>query len=175
MKPRWLLWISFFFLFAIGLGEIPAGKAQTSASAGQRRLFFSAWDAKRKQYVTDLRPDEIRLVDAGKVQAISSVGPGREFPLTLGLLLDASGSRVNEFPGAERGPAVALVGRLLKNGSRGFVASFNEEVRAQSTFASNPAVLSAMIDKSLSVAPKGGSGLYDSISFCAENIFPAGD
>ena len=173
MIPRRVAAILLALILCAGLVRPATGAPQGVASAGKDHLYFNAWDTRQKRYVTDLKAEEIRLTENGGQQIIGSLRAAREEPLVFGLLFDASGSRVQQLPGAERIPAKEFAKRVLLNGSRGFVATFDEDIRAKSDFTSSADALASEIEKVFRIPPKAGSAFYDSISSCVP-LFPGG-
>lgn len=67
--------------------------------------------------VTDLRKDEIDLSIGKHAQTISAFTFNPPFPLSVGFLIDASGSRRVGWPPPEIGLAPAFLGQVLRSGA----------------------------------------------------------
>jgi VWFA-related protein len=86
------------------LGLVPASAQQQQASSGNGgavNLFFTVTD-KTGRAVTTLRKEDIRVLEDGRPQEITSLAAQSDKPLSIAIMLDMSISQENIIPIAKR-------------------------------------------------------------------------
>jgi len=137
----------------------------------QVSLFVSARDG-QGQPVNDLAREEFRVFEDGRAQTVDYFARATSMPLSLGLLLDTSGSQRNLLP-AEQAAAIRFLERTLRSGDEAMVVTFDLQVALPEGFTSDRAVLERAIQrarirmpeeaKTESGATPAGTTLYDAI------------
>ncbi len=110
--------------------------------------------------ITDLRQTEVHVFENGKPRKISSFAAGSNLPLSLGLLIDHSGSMKPRMK-ATKSAALEFIKRIVKAQDRAFVAGFAFDATRVAPFAGEITLLERQIE-SLAEA-EGGTSLYDAI------------
>jgi Ca-activated chloride channel family protein len=133
-----------------------------TASPRLRVLDLIAFD-KDGRLVTDLKPEELRLVQNNTEQKIRSLSPAAREPLTIGLFFDVSGSRrADKYVDEETRLAGELVHSIWQEGDTAFLVGFGERV----VVVTQPTHKPGEIDEGLKQVPGGYSGstaLYDAL------------
>lgn len=109
-------------------------------------------------YVPDLEPQDFRLYVDGVAQRIVYFNTGRREPVSLGLVVDGSGSMR-----AKRGPARhALQGFIeqIKRGDEVFLEQFSHQLTLLQDFTDSRMLLAQAITQ---LRPLGGTALHDAI------------
>jgi len=89
-------------------------------------LFATVRDKKTKQIVSNLEQGDFKVTEDGTEQKISFFSKESTLPITLGLLIDTSGSESNTL-GAEQEAAVRFLSRVLRKGDLAMVVSFDTD------------------------------------------------
>jgi VWFA-related protein len=89
-------------------------------------LFATVRDKKTKQIISNLEEGDFKVAEDGKDQKISFFARESKLPITLGLLIDTSGSEQNML-GAEQDAAVRFFSRVLRKGDLAMVVSFDTD------------------------------------------------
>jgi len=89
-------------------------------------LFATVRDKKTKQIVSNLEQGDFKVTEDGTDQKISFFSRESTLPITLGLLIDTSGSETNTL-GAEQEAAVRFLSRVLRKGDLAMVVSFDTD------------------------------------------------
>jgi VWFA-related protein len=155
----------------IGATGWSEGPGQDGAQSGQPQrvqVFFTACD-KDRHPVKGLAKEEIRIFEGRAEQHVESLAVRTDVPLRLGLLIDASGSRREQFPASERAPAIGFLRSVLGPGDQAFVVAFNEQSFLLSGLTGDPALLEAAVVKATSDY-RASSSLYDSVRAAAEKV-----
>ncbi len=110
--------------------------------------------------IVDLSEQDFTILENGKPQTISSFNFAANLPISVGVLLDHSGSMEKRMDGAKEA-AVAFFKSILKKGDRAFIAAFAGDPSRNAPFVSEVATLEAQVN----AIPKagGGTALYDAI------------
>jgi Ca-activated chloride channel homolog len=123
--------------------------------------------------VTDLTKDDFEVLDDNQLQPISFFARAQDLPLTLGLLVDASGSQQHFVKQHEHDLGIFLK-NVLTPRDRAFVIRFGNHLRLASDFSSSSRDLIdglKHIDKKSQEAPEigpreireGGTAFYDAL------------
>jgi len=119
-------------LLVPGLG-VPAAQNSDPLQQGGIRvqvnlvnLFATVRDKKTKQILSTLEQNDFKVTEDGAEQKISFFSKESTLPITLGLLIDTSGSESNTL-GAEQEAAVRFLSRVMRKGDLAMVVSFDTD------------------------------------------------
>jgi VWFA-related protein len=118
-------------------------------------LFATVRD-KNKRIVTDLKQDDFHVAEDGHDEKIAFFSKEMSLPITLGLLLDTSGSE-QFMLGAIQDAGGRFMHRVLKKGDEAMVISFDSDVDLLSDFTDDKSILDRAINKARINIPGGGS------------------
>jgi len=110
--------------------------------------------------IVSLTRDDFEVLEQGKPKKISTFGFSSNLPLSVGVIVDHSGSMKPRMSAA-REAAVAFFKQILRPGDRGFAAGFSFDVSKVAPFGSSVATLEEQI-KAIPDA-EGATALYDAI------------
>ena len=110
--------------------------------------------------ITDLQREDFQVFEDGKPQKIDTFGFAANLPLTLGLLVDHSGSMQPRIEEA-RNAAVSFFDQILGPNDRAFFGGFSWDTTNVSPFLSSAAVLRAQVAGMPD--PDGGTAIYDAV------------
>jgi VWFA-related protein len=116
---------------------------------------FATVRDKNKRVVTDLKQDDFKIYEDGHEEKISFFSKEMNLPITLGLLLDTSGSEQNMLPAIQDGGS-RFIHRVLKKGDEAMVISFDSDVDLLSDFTDDRNILDRAINKARINIPGGG-------------------
>lgn len=141
-------------------------------------LFASVRD-KKKHLVTDLKQEEFRISEDNQQQKIAYFSHETSLPITLGLLIDTSGSEAAML-GTEQAAASEFLGRVLRKNDLAMVMSFDLDVDLLADFTADHEQLERAISRARINAPSTpvtvqgplpqgskGTNLYDAIYLAA--------
>jgi VWFA-related protein len=117
-------------------------------------LFATVRD-KNKRIVTDLKEDNFKVYEDGHEEKISFFAKEMNLPITLGLLLDTSGSEQSML-GAIQDAGSRFLRRVLKKGDEAMVISFDTDVDLLADFTDDGGILTRAINKARINTPGGG-------------------
>ena len=121
--------------------QAPTIKTQVSLV----NLFVTVRD-KGKHIVTDLKQDDFKVAEDNQDQKIAFFSKEVTLPITLGLLLDTSGSEQNMLPAIQDG-ATRFLNRVMRKGDEAMVISFDLDVDLLSDFTDDRSQLDRAIRK----------------------------
>lgn len=133
-------------------------------------LFVTVRD-KTKHVMTEMKQEDFQIAEDSQPQKIAFFSKEVTLPITMGLLIDTSGSEQNRL-GAEQEAASRFITRVLRKGDEAMVISFDTDVDMLSDFTDSQAQLDRAIRKArvnvgFSGGPLGGSqrgtAFYDAI------------
>ena len=161
------------------LGQEPVAQGPTiKTQVNLVNLFVTVRDNK-KRVLTDLKQDDFHVFEDEKEQKIAFFASEVKLPITLGLMIDTSGSEQNRLP-VEQDAAARFLQRVLRKGDESMVISFDTDVDLLSDFTDDPAQLDRAIHKTrinvgFSGGPTGGTvrstAFYDAIYVaCGEKL-----
>lgn len=107
-------------------------------------LYFSARD--KSGFVTDLRKDDCLLAENKEPQVIKNFTQEKSLPLTIGILLDTSGSQENVLP-LEQTSGAEFLKDVLTPKDEAFLISFDINVDLIADYTNSPRELQRAIDK----------------------------
>ena len=124
--------------------EPPPGQAQTIRREVNLVNIFATVRDKNKRIVPDLKTDDFRVLEDNQQQKIAFFSKESNLPITLGLLIDTSGSEERRL-GAEQEAASRFLDRFLRKGDEAMVISFGADVDLLSDFTEDRAQLDRAI------------------------------
>jgi Ca-activated chloride channel family protein len=150
--------------------ELPAIRVNVRLN----NVAFTVRDAGGK-LVTDLTKDDFEVFDEGQPQSIAFFARSEDLPLTLGLIVDASGSQEHFVKQHEHDLGVFLKSVLTPR-DRAFLIRFGNHLRLTSDFSASGSELIDGLkqsDKKAQVVPEigphdyrsGGTAFYDAIYY----------
>src|SRR6185503_18039858 len=121
-------------------------------------IFFTAAD-RNKRFVSNLKPEDIRVFEDGQLQDIFTFQTNIDLPLSLAILIDCSASEERTLPD-EKEAARAFLENILKPGGKDEAAilSFSCETTLEQGFSGNIERLRRAIDRVEFVPPSGYIG-----------------
>ncbi|MGC1482896.1 MAG: VWA domain-containing protein [Candidatus Acidiferrum sp.] len=108
-------------------------------------LFVTVRD-KSKRIVTDLKQDDFKISEDGQDQKIAFFSKEVTLPITLGLLMDTSGSE-QYMLGAIQDGASSFLNRVMRKGDEAMVISFDLDVDLLADFTEDRSQLNRAIHK----------------------------
>ena len=120
-------------------------------------LYFTVHD-KHGLLIPHLTKDDFNILEDKAPQKIKNFTAETDQPLTLGILLDTSGSQQNVLP-MEQQTGGAFLSRVLRSKDEAFLISFDINVELLSDYTSNPHALSRAMDKAQINTGSGGGGM----------------
>jgi Ca-activated chloride channel family protein len=112
------------------------------------------------RFVPGLRMEDFEVYEDGKLQKLSQFDSER-VPVSLGIVLDSSGSMDGEKMTKARDAVRRFVDELLGPQDEVFLMRFDSRVSVLSDWTENRASVSRMVG---SIRPTGGTALYDAMS-----------
>jgi Ca-activated chloride channel family protein len=123
-------------------------------------LPVSVTDSSTGAAVTDLKQEDFRVSENGKLQKVTAFNYAANLPFAAGVLIDHSGSMKPRIEAA-RAAAVEFFKRIMKPGDKAFVGGFSFDVTKGAAFVTSVSSLEDQV-KALPDA-SGGTSLYDAI------------
>ena len=118
-------------------------------------LFFTVRD-KHNGLIPTLSKSDCNIYEDGKLQTIKNFSAETNLPLTLGILLDTSGSQENVLP-LEQQAGSRFLHQILRPKDQAFVVTFDVDVDLAQDFTNNVDSLSRALDKA-TINTAGGNG-----------------
>jgi VWFA-related protein len=131
-------------------GPTPTIKAEVNLV----NLFATVRD-KNKRIVTDLKQTDFQIFEDNHQEDIAFFSKEMNLPITLGLLLDTSGSE-QYMLGAIQDAGAQFLHRVLKKGDEAMVISFDTDVDLLADFTDDRSILDRAINKARINTPGGG-------------------
>lgn len=119
-------------------------------------LFVTVRD-KSKRIVTDLKQDDFKVAEDGQDQKIAFFSKEVTLPITLGLLLDTSGSEQYMLGAIQQG-AQSFLNRVMRKGDEAMVMTFDLDVDLLADFTDDRSQLSRAINRA-QINTGGGGGV----------------
>ena len=112
----------------------------------------------RGQYLDDLKPDDFKVFEDGREQKVSFFSHDRRVPISVGVLIDISGSMRHKLQQALQ--TVREVSLALSGDDEMFLVTFNSDINVRQKFTRNP----QEIQRALRDVRSGGeTAAYDAI------------
>ena len=131
---------------------LPQAQAPTIKTEVDLVNLFATVRDKNKRIVTDLKQDDFKVFEDGHEEKISFFAKEMQLPITLGLLLDTSGSE-QYMLGAIQDAGGRFLHRVLKKGDEAMVISFDTDVDLLADLTDDRGVLDRGIRKARINAP----------------------
>jgi VWFA-related protein len=125
-------------------------------------LFATVREKKTKQIVSNLEQSDFKITEDGLEQKISFFARESTLPITLGLLIDTSGSETNTL-GAEQEAAVRFFSRVLRKGDLAMVVSFDSDSDLLADLTDDQSRLDRAINRARINAPSSQGPLAQSV------------
>jgi VWFA-related protein len=122
------------------------------------QLHVSALD-KENRFVKGLGESDFKIVEDGRPQAITGFEVAEKLPITVGLVVDGSGSMEKSMPFVHDASAELFRG-LMRDKDKGFVIEFREQPRMIQELTGDSGSLQRA---SRETSARGATALYDSI------------
>jgi Ca-activated chloride channel family protein len=120
-------------------------------------VFFTAAD-KQKRFISNLKREDVRVLEDGAPQEIFTFQQSAELPLTLAVLIDCSGSEERTLP-EEKAAARSFLESIMRPAKdEAAIVSFTGEVTLEQGLTGNVARLRRAIDQVEFVPPSGYIG-----------------
>jgi VWFA-related protein len=156
---------------------IAADPAQIRVQVNIVNLFATVRD-RHKAIVTGLTKDDFQVFEDGQPQEITYFSAESNLPITLGILLDTSGSEEFMLSG-EKDAGSRFLGRVLRKGDLAMVMTFDTDVDLLADFSDDRGVLNRAINRAQINAPSGqgplassgtgGTNFYDAVYLAAHD------
>ncbi len=138
-----------------------AGGLAFAAPPGQIRVqvnlvnLFATVRDKHKAIVTGLKQDDFQVYEDGQLQEITNFSAESNLPITLGILIDTSGSEYYML-GGEKEAGSRFLARVLRKGDLAMVMTFDTDVDLLADFTDDRGVLDRAINRAQINVPVGG-------------------
>ena len=153
-------------LAAPAVPQEPAQGPALKKTVNLVNLFATVRD-KNKRIVGDMRQDDFKIFEDNQEQKIAFFSKEVTMPITLGLLIDTSGSEQNRL-GAEQEAASRFMERVMRKGDEAMVISFDTDVDLLADFTDDRAQVERAIQKARIGAVNTGSGDAGNDSYAFE-------
>jgi VWFA-related protein len=161
-KKTWMQGLALCAVLALAVPALPQAQTQ---SQGQTppviksevtlvNLFATVRD-KNKRVITDLKQDDFKVLEDGHEEKIAFFSKEMNLPITLGLLLDTSGSEQRNLPSIQDAGS-RFIHRVLRKGDEAMVMSFDSDVDLLSDLTDDRSQLDRAINKARINMPGGG-------------------
>src|SRR5436309_877752 len=120
-------------------------------------VFFTAAD-KQKRFISNIKREDVRLLEDGVPQEIFTFQSNVDLPLSLAILIDTSGSEERTLPEEKAAARSFLESVMRANKDEAAVVSFTGEVTLEQGLTGNIGRLRRAIDRVEFVAPSGYVG-----------------
>src|SRR3984893_15096393 len=133
-----------------------------AAPPGQIRIqvnvvnLFATVRDKHKAIVTGLKQDDFQVFEDGHEQEITNFSAESNLPITLGILIDTSGSEYYTL-NAEKEAASRFLARVMRKGDLAMVMSFDTDVDLLADFTEDRSRLDRAINRAQINAPGSGA------------------
>jgi VWFA-related protein len=138
-----------------------AGGLAIAAPPGQIRVqvnlvnLFATVRDKHKAIVTGLKQDDFQVFEDGQPQEITYFSTESNLPITLGILMDTSGSEYYMLSG-EKEAGSRFLARVLRKGDLAMIMTFDTDVDLLADFTDDRGMLDRAINRAQINAPSGG-------------------
>src|ERR1700693_2444742 len=138
-----------------------AGGLAFASPPGQIRVqvnlvnLFATVRDKHKAIVTGLKQDDFQVYEDGQLQEITNFSAESNLPITLGILIDTSGSECYILSG-EKEAGSRFLGRVLRKGDLAMIMTFDTDVDLLADFTDDRGMLDRAIRRAQINAPSGG-------------------
>src|ERR1044071_2577122 len=120
-------------------------------------IFFTAAD-KNKRFISDLKAEDIRVLEDGEPQEIFTFQTNIDLPLSLAILIDTSASEERTLPDEKEAARAFLENVLRPNKDEAAIVSFTGETTLEQGFSGNLERLRRARERVQFVPPSGYIG-----------------
>jgi Ca-activated chloride channel homolog len=120
-------------------------------------IFFTAAD-KNKRFISDLKAEDIRVLEDGQPQDVFTFQQNIDLPLSLAILIDTSASEERTLPDEKEAARAFLENVLKSSKDEAAVLSFTGETTLEQGFSGNLERLRRAIDRVEFIPPSGYVG-----------------
>jgi len=120
-------------------------------------IFFTAAD-KNKRFISNLKADDIRVLEDGQPQEVFTFQQNLDLPLSIAILIDTSASEERTLPDEKAAARTFLEDVLRPSKDEGAVVSFTGETTLEQGFTGNIERLRRAIERVEFVPPSGYVG-----------------
>jgi Ca-activated chloride channel family protein len=161
-----------FIVYALALMLTVVGAAQAQEPTTEDKdqtitvdvdlvdVHFTVSDKKGKLF-TGLKREDFRVFEDGKPQPITNFSAETDLPLTIGLLVDTSGSIRDKLRFEQEAAIEFFYSTIRRRKDQGMLIAFDSGVDLLQDFTDNPEELADAVRK---IRAGGGTSLYDAIS-----------
>ncbi len=155
-------------------------KVQTSLV----NVFVTVRD-KHNGIISDLGKDDFKVLEDGQEQKVAYFAKESDMPITLGILIDTSGSMQNILD-AEQDTASRFVHQIMRKKDEAMIISFDFDINLLADFTEDPSVLERAIRRTqinavssggvvtpstVPTGSNGGTDLYDAVYLACHDQF----
>ena len=126
-------------------------------------VLFTTTDKKGK-FIPDLKKDDFKVYEDGKLQPITNFSAETNLPLTIALLVDTSGSVRDRLRFEQEAAIEFFSSTLIRGKDRALVISFDSGIDLIQDYTDDPELLSKSIH---TMRAGGGTSLYDAVYLAA--------
>lgn len=138
--------------------EIPTDSDEViKVETNLTNLFFTAAD-KNKRFISDLKAEDIRIMEDGQPQTIFTFQKNIDLPLSIAILIDTSASEERTLPDEKVAARAFLEDVLRPSRDEAAILSFTGETTLEQGFTGNIERLRRAIDRVEFVPPSGYIG-----------------
>jgi len=120
-------------------------------------IFFTAAD-KNKRFISNLKAEDVRVLEDGQPQEIFTFQTNIDLPLSLAILIDTSASEERTLPDLKEAARAFLENVLKANRDEAAILSFTGETTLEQGFSGNLDRLRRAIDRVEFIPPSGYIG-----------------
>ena len=169
--------LSILCVTAMAAGIVSAAPpGQIRVEVNLVNLFATVRD-KHKAIITGLTKDDFQVYEDGQLQEITNFSAESNLPITIGILLDTSGSEYYMLSGIKEA-ASRFLGRVMRKGDEAMIMTFYTDVDLLADFTDDRARLDRAINRAQINAPgssviiaqgplptsgSGGTNFYDAV------------
>jgi VWFA-related protein len=161
--------------------KVPQSDQTLKAQTTVVNIFATVRD-KHHGIISDLTEKDFKILEDGQEQKVAFFSKDRNLPVTMGVLMDTSGS-MDRILNAEQDAASRFLERVMRKNDEAMVISFDLDVNLLADFTADTAVLERAIRRTVINAPAagiggtvgtiptqgGGTNLYDAIYLAAHD------
>lgn len=137
--------------------ELPGLPTETlKVNVNLVNVYFSVRD--KNGFVTSLRKDDCQVAEDHQPQTIKRMTQEKNLPLTIGILLDTSGSQTNVLP-LEQDSGARFLKEVLTAKDEAFLISFDVNVDLLSDYTNSPRELARAINKASINSASSSAGI----------------
>ena len=118
---------------------------------------FATVRDKNKRIMGDLKQQDFKIFEDNQEQKIAFFSKEVTLPITIGLLIDTSGSESNRL-GAEQEAAIRFLDRVMRKGDEAMVISFDLDVDLLADFTDDKGMIEHAVNKAR-INAVGGAGV----------------